>query len=171
MSVSMYVITQEMERLEELYEASINEETGELDNADTLEQLELEINSLLVNKSEGIIKYMRMEELAEKALKEEIDRLTALRKRKQKKIEGFKNYIEFNMTKIGVKKIETNVGNLGLRKSVKTIVNEDIIAFDEKYAKVEEVVKYDKTIIKKLLSDGVKIDGAFLEDSYSVSIK
>lgn len=168
---SLYELTNEMIKLEQLYEDSINEETGELDNAEVLEKLEEEINQLLVNKSEGIIKYLRMNELEEKALKEEIDRLTALRKRKQKKIEEFKNYIESNMLKIGVKKIETTIGSLGLRKSVKTIVNEDLIKFDERYAIKEEVVKYDKTAIKKLLSEGVEIEGANLEENFSLNIK
>jgi hypothetical protein len=169
--MSLYAITEEMVRIENLYLESVNEETGEIENIEMLEQLDTELKEMLVKKSEGIVKYFRNEEANIGSIKEEIARLTALKKRKEKKLEGFKNYIESNMIKIETKKIETSLGNISLRKSVKTVVNEDIVEKDERYWKQEITDKFDKTEIKKLLVNGEIIAGASLEESFSVSIK
>lgn len=168
---SLYELTQDILDLEAMYENAIDEETGEIVDAEVLEKLEEELYEMLTKKSDGIIRYFKNEESTIKSIKEETDRLTALRKRKEKKLEGFKNYIETNMLKIGTKKIETGLGNISIRKSVQTVVNEDVIEFDERFAKKVETIKYDKTEIKKLLSEGVEIEGASLVENYSVSVK
>lgn len=168
---SLYDLTQDILDLEAMYESAIDEETGEIIDAEVLEKLEEELHEMLLKKSDGIIRYFKNEESTIKSIKEEIDRLTALRKRKEKKLEGFKNYIETNMLKIGTKKIETGLGNISIRKSIQTVVNEDVIEFDERFAKKIETIKYDKTEIKKLLSEGVEIEGASLVENFSVSVK
>lgn len=168
---SLYQISEEFLHLEQLYEEAINEETGEIENVEKLEEIEASLQRMLVNKSENIIKYIRSEEATIKAFKEEEDRLKKCRQAKEKKLESFSRYIKDNMTKMGSKPIETNLGKISLRKSVKTIVNEDLIEFNEKYAVKQEVIKYDKTTIKKLLSEGTEIKGAYLEENFSVNIK
>ncbi len=167
----LYEITQEFERLEALYDEAVNEETGEIENSDILEQIEIELDNLLKNKSEGIVKYFKVEEANIKMLKEEEARLKTLRQRKEKKLEGFKNYIESNLVRMGKKKVETPFGNISLRASKKTMVNEDLIPFSEEYAIKQEVIKYDKTTIKKLLDSGVVIEGAWIEENVTVNIK
>ncbi|MGL5100869.1 MAG: siphovirus Gp157 family protein [Fusobacteriaceae bacterium] len=169
--MNLYQITEEMRLLDDLYLQSIDEETGEIADSDILEELDVRLKEMLINKSEGIIKYFRNEEASIKALKDEEVRLGTLRKRKEKKIEGFKRYIESNMMKIEAKNIETNLGKISLRKSVKTIVNEEFISKDERYWRAETVNKFDKATIKKLLVEGEVIEGASLEDSFSITIK
>ncbi|MGL5962661.1 MAG: siphovirus Gp157 family protein [Cetobacterium sp.] len=168
---SLYEITNEFIELERLYEDSIDEETGELCNTEYLEALEVKLGLLLEEKSEGVIKYMKNMESDVVALKSEEKRLNELRKRKEKKIEGFKRYLEQNLNRMGKNKINTALGTISLRKSIQTLINEDIITYDERYSRKIEIIKYDKASIKKLLEEGVDIEGASVVDNYTVSIK
>lgn len=171
--MTLFEITKEFEKFEEQFLLSIDEETGEIINPELLNQLESELEKMLSDKSENIIRYVRAKELSIKATDEEIERLKQLKKSNEKQLDNFKKYIIMNMFKLGKKKIETGVGNISITKSVKTIVDESIIKKDPRYYREETKIerKYDKNEIKKLLNQGEKIDGAYLEENNSIKIK
>lgn len=168
---SLYELTNEFLELDRLYMESVDEETGEIINAHKLEEVEVRLGKLLEEKSEGIIKYTKNLESDIASLKLEEKRLTELRKRKEKKLDGFKKYIEFNLVRIGKNKIDTNIGSISIRKSVQTVINEDVIEYNPQYATKSEVIKYDKATIKKLIEQGEEIDGATLVENLNVNIK
>lgn len=169
--MKLYEITNEMEALNQLYEECIDPDTGEIVDSEVLEELDESVRKILTEKSEGIIKFFRNEELELKMIKEEIERLNTMKKRKERKIEGFKNYILMNMNRIGENRITTPVGNIILRKSVKAIIDETVIPKDSRYWSQEIINKYDKNEIKKLIKDGVQIEGVSFEESVSINIK
>lgn len=169
--MKLYEISKEFLALEELWESSINLETGEIQNCEVLEELETIIKEMLKNKAENIIKYIRNEEASIKAIKEEEERLAKLRKDREKKINNFKEYIKNNMQIMKENSITTNVGSIKLRNSQSTVIDERFIQYDPRYATKETVYKYDKRLIKDLLQKGETIRGASIQNNLSINIK
>ena len=168
--MKLYELVQEDQKLNELFLSAIDEETGEIKDSKTLEELETELKNALTEKSAGIIKIFRNKEADLETLETEIERLTVLKKRMKKDIENFKEYIKFNMEKMSLKKIETNLGKLSLRESTSTDV------FDEELVPKEfmrEKITYEpeKEKIKKSLKSGEEVPGARLIIKTSLSIK
>lgn len=80
----------------------------------------------LENKSSNIIKYIRNVSLEVDILSQEEERLEKLRKQKEKKVNSLKKYLANILTSLEKNKIETDLGTLGLRKSISvSIVLED----------------------------------------------
>ena len=171
--MTLFEISKEFEKLEEKILLSINDGTGEIENAELIDEIEKELEEMLSNKSENIIRYIRAKELSIKATDEEIERLKKYKKSSEKHLDSFKNYVLMNMYKMGKTNLETNIGKISISKSVKTIVNEAIIKKDPRYYRAETKVehKFDKNVIRKLINNGEKIDGAFIEESSSIKIK
>lgn len=171
MSLKLHEITKEMEAFEEMYESCINEETGEIVDADTIKLLEEQMNDMLMKKGEGIIKYFINKEAEIKAIKTEEDRLKKKRVSSENKLDNFKNYIMINMLKIGTKKIETPIGNISVSNSKSTIVDDKVCPHDARYWTPDDKGKFDKKVIKKLLESGEKIAGASISENTTVNIK
>lgn len=170
--MKLYEITNEFKNFDELFDSSIDQETGEIVEARTLELLEKELETSLSNKSSDIIKFLRVQELALEELDEEIKRLQALKKRQAKKMDSFKNYLAFNMKKLGKKKVETILGNLVLSQSTSVdIYDESSIPKEYKKMKVVEEISISKTEISKTLKAGGEVPGARLILKDNINIK
>ena len=168
--MNLYQLTTEVKGLEELITESINEETGEIENADVLQELEKEVVDQLTNKSTGIIKYFRNNDLTLEMIDEEIKRLQALKKVKKNENDNFKKYVIYCMEQMGVKKIETPLGNISLRASKSVDVYDEMLV-DKKYFK--EVIEYklSKTDLKKAIESGEDVQGARIVRKNSLIIK
>ena len=115
----------------------------------------------LQSKNSNIIKYIRNVSLEVEVLSQEEDRLEKLRKQKEKKV---------NSLNLDKNKIETELGNLGLRKSVSVAIdNLDLIP--KKYIQKKIELVPDKRILSELLKQGKNIKGVHLEDKYSLQIR
>lgn len=171
--LNLYEITKENVALEELFLMAIDEETGEIADSDVLTQLEVELQNQLINKGSGIIKYVKNTELLLDSIDSEIKRLQTLKKTGESRLEKFQAYVINNMERLGTKKIETSLGNLVLRSSISTAIDETVVPKDERYfsTEVKTVEKFDKTKIKKLLQDGEMIFGAALVIKNNLNIK
>jgi len=124
----------------------------------------------LENKSSNIIKYIRNVSLEVEILSQEEDRLEKLRKQKEKKVNSLKKYLTDILLNLDKNKIETELGNLGLRKSVSVAIdNLDLIPKRYIQKKVELVP--DKRMLSELLKQGKNIKGVHLEDKYSLQIR
>ena len=124
----------------------------------------------LENKSSNIIKYIRNVSLEVEVLSQEEDRLEKLRKQKEKKVNSLKKYLTDILLNLDKNKIETELGNLGLRKSVSVAIdNLDLIPKRYIQKKVELVP--DKRMLSELLKQGKNIKGVHLEDKYSLQIR
>lgn len=171
--MKLYEITEELEKLEAMYELTYDEETGELNELEfnEIQAMEEEMKNLLSNKSDSIIKYIKNLESDMNVLKEEEKRLKDRREKLEKKKEWLKTYLMENMLKLGYTKVESTYGTLSTRKSKSTVINEAIIPKDKRYWSVETKDKFDKNKIRKLIESGEKILGAYIQESTSVVIK
>lgn len=124
----------------------------------------------LKSKSSDLIKYIRNLELENTVTKLEIERLEDLKKGKEKKIKSIKNYIKGILLDLDKKKVETELGNLSLRKTTSVEIT-DITKIPKEYLVVKEEVTPSKKLIGDSLKKNILIDGAVLKEDYSVLIK
>ena len=124
----------------------------------------------LQSKSSNIIKYIRNVTLEVEVLSQEENRLEKLRKQKEKKVSSLKKYLTDILLNLDKNKIETELGNLGLRKSVSVAIdNLDLIP--KKYIQKKVELVPDKRMLSELLKQGKNIKGVHLEDKYSLQIR
>ena len=151
-----------------------------MDRAENGELTDEEYNKLgeelaleLQNKSSNIIGYVRNSELLIEAMKAEEKRISDMRKAGEAKLEKFKQYVLENMERLGLSKIQTELGALSVSKNPMSveIENEDEIPSEFK----QEVVttKIDKTAIKNhFKTTGEIIPGTkIIDDKMSLRIK
>ena len=137
------------------------------------EEIEKELTTLLHEKSQNIIGYMRNIELTIDAMKTEEKRISEQRKALENKIENFKSYVKECMESNGFQKIDTGLGSLTIAKNPMSveIENEDEIPSEFK----QEIVttKIDKNAIKKHIKEtGEIIPGVIIvDDKTSLRIK
>lgn len=168
--MKLYELVSEEKKLNELFILAIDEETGEIRDNETLEQLETELKNALVNKSEGIIKVIRNQESDLEMVTAEIERLTNLKNKIKKELENFKSYIKFNMKKMDIKKIETSLGNISLRQSTATEIYDET-SLPKEFLKEKITYTPSKTEIKKAIENGQEVKGARLIVNTSLTIK
>lgn len=133
---------------------------------DIMEYLKEELKS----KSSDLIKYIRNLELENTVTKLEIERLEDLKKSKEKKIKSIKSYIKGILLDLDKKKVETELGNLSLRKTTSVEIT-DITKIPKEYLVVKEEITPSKKLIGDSLKKNILIDGAVLKENYSVLIK
>ena len=168
--MKLYELVSEEQKLNELFLTAIDEETGEIRDNETLEELETELKNALVNKSEGIIKVIRNQESDLEMVTAEIERLTNLKNKMKKEIENFKSYIKFNMKKMELKKVETSLGNISLRQSTVTEIYDEA-SLPKEFLKEKITYTPSKTEIKKAIESGQEVKGARLVVNTSLTIK
>lgn len=151
-----------------LFEKAENEELTQ----EEIEQQGNELALALKNKSTSIIGYVRNLDLTSEALKNEIDRLTTMKKAVDNKNTKFKEYVKENMEKLNLQKIDTELGSLTIAKNPVSVEIYDENMISDEYKKEKITVTIDKTAIKNAIKDGKKIQGARLvEDKTSLRIK
>ena len=168
--MKLYEITSEMRVLDELFLSCIDEETGEVKDDGVIDILEQELKLQLQTKGAGIIKSFKNSEAMLNGVDEEIKRLQALKKSISNQINSRKEYIVRNMEMMGITKIETELGNLSLRKS-KSVNIYDESLIDKKFIEIETKEKISKTEIKKAIEAGENVQGANIVEKNSVNIK
>lgn len=146
-------------------------ENGEL----TPEEIQEQGNDLalaLKNKSTSIIGYVRNSELMSEAIKNEIDRLTAMKKAVDNRIDKFKEYVKENMERLDIPKIDTEIGTMSISKNPASVEIYDETLITDKYKKSKITVAIDKAAIKNDLKAGKEVQGArLIEDKTSLRIK
>ena len=168
--MKLYEITSEMRALDELFLSCIDEETGEVKDDGVIDILEQELKLQLQTKGAGIIKSFKNSEAMLNGVDEEIKRLQALKKSISNQINSRKEYIVRNMEMMGITKIETELGNLSLRKS-KSVNIYDESLIDKKFIEIETKEKISKTEIKKAIEAGENVQGANIVEKNSLKIK
>ena len=103
-------------------------------------------------------------------MREEIERLEKFKKTKEKKLEFLKKYLVQTMLELKEKKIETDLGSYGIRKSTKVrIVDETLIPKD--FIKVKTEKTLDKIGIANYIKNYGELPGAKIIENYSLQIK
>lgn len=124
----------------------------------------------LKNKSSSLLKYIQDLQAKSKIAKEESDRLLKLSKARLNKAERLKNYLVSTLQALEMKKIETDLGSYGLRRSPAVDVY-DMAALPDEFIRVTEERKADKEKIKEYIKANGELKGARIVDNYSLQIR
>ena len=143
----------------------------DMHEVEEVEKIKAIIEAEIETKSTGIVAVVRNLEATVDAIDTEIKRLTDLKKVKKNNIDRLKEYTKECMELRGVKKLETSLGNISIRKTpgAVNILDEAIIPLN--YITIEQVKKVDKKALLKDLKDGLIIDGVELKTGTSLTIK
>ena len=169
---TLWQLTEQGSKLEEMIENSINWETGEVDeNYDQLTDLKDEINALVVSKGKDLIYVLRKQDNYAEAIDEEIKRLQALKKSYAKKKENLSNYIKICMIVNNIKAIETPIGKLSVVNNAESVEIYDESLIDKKFIKTKIEETISKTDIKNAIKNGEEVQGARLVRNTRLAIK
>lgn len=146
-------------------------EQGEL-TKEEIEEQGKDLAISLKNKSTSIIGYIRNLDLTSEAIKNEIDRLTTMKKAIDNKNIKFKEYVKQNMEELELQKIDTELGTLSITKNPASVEVYDENMISDEYKKEKLTVSIDKTAIKNAIKNGKEVQGArLIEDKTSLRIK
>lgn len=120
------------------------EEIGDMEKAEIIETIE----DLIKNKAESIIAVVKNFESRIAATKTEEKRLADYRKGEEKKLERLQEYTLGCLERGNIKKLETNLGRISLRKKPASLVILDENQVPDIYKTVKEVLTIDKAQIK-----------------------
>lgn len=149
----------------DIFLESNQEEMDKENYDDVMEYLREELES----KSSNIVRYIRNLELENVVAKTEIDRLEEIKKNREKKIASLKGYIKGILLELDKKKIETDLGNISLRRTTSVEII-DISKIPE-YLTVKEEVTPSKKMIGDSLKKNIAVSGAILKEDYSLLLK
>ncbi len=159
----LYELTNDLKVLEEQIELlnTQDDTESELMIAD-IETIKDTIKNLIEAKSEGIVAIMRNWDSDIDSIDSEIDRLKDLKVRITNKKEKLREYTLNCLEESGIKKIETSLGNVSVRKGTGLVNITDYNSIDDKYIEIVTTKKYDKTAIKNDIKNGIEVAGAEL---------
>lgn len=145
------------------FEFEIDEETGEILNANGLDELEIAKEEKIENIGLWIKNLLAEAE----AVKHEKDNMAIRQKRLEKKAESLKGYLTYALNG---EKFSTPRVAMSFRKSESVVIPDDAVVPDE-YCNISVVKKPDKTVIKKALKEGKEVLGAELVTKQNIQIK
>lgn len=146
------------------------ESEGNDSDKENYSEIMLFLKEEIKKKSSSIIQYIQNIQALNKSAKEEADRLQKLIKTRSNKIERLKSYLVTTLQVLEAKKIETDLGSYGLRRSSAVDVY-DIAALPEEFIRVTEERKADKEKIKEYIKANGELKGARIVDNYSLQIR
>lgn len=147
-------------------------EEGEL-TEEEYNQLGEELALELQQKGSGIIGFTQNEESLITAIDTQIKRLQELKKLKQNKLDKFKQYVKDNMERLGITKMDTELGTLSIAKNPMSVEIESEAEIPEQFKQQVITIKIDKTAIKNHFKEtGEIIPGTkIIDDKTSLRIK
>lgn len=160
---SIYELNKNYQEVSTLLESAETDEELQAIN-DTLKMLDVSIEE----KVENTAKYIKNVESDIEGIKAEINRLTALKKQKERNTEWLKSNIEYALKNKGIEKLEVGTFKCGYRKS-ESVEVDNLKAIPSDYTKTE--IKPDKTAIKKALKAGEEINGVHIQTNMNFYIK
>ena len=145
------------------FEFEIDEETGEILNADELDNLHMEREQ----KIENIALYVKNLEAEKAAVKGEKDNMALREKRLGKKIDSLKNYLGYALKG---ERFNTPRVVVSYRKSESINIPDDALV-EDKYCNISVIRRPDKTVIKDAIRKGEDVHGAELVVKTNVLVK
>lgn len=142
----------------------VDEETGEILQADALHAVEAEAS----DKIEATALYLRELDAEAKAAKDEADRMIARVKSMQKRSDYLKAMLLEALHATGKVKTARVTVSIRTTKAVEIAEGADL---PEAYTTVKHIVSPNKTAIKDALSAGIEVPGCHIEERESVQIR
>ena len=145
---------------------------NDIESVEDLEVIREIIKKEIQNKSTGIVAVVRNLESNIAAIDTEIKRLQELKRLKQNNITRLKEYTKECMNIQGIKKLETSLGNISIRKTPASVKILDETKIPLEYLNVKQVTSIDKKTLLDDLKDGLILEGiAELSQGTSLTIK
>ena len=145
---------------------------NDIESVEDLETIREIIKQEIQNKSTGIVAVVRNLESNIAAIDTEIKRLQELKRLKQNNITRLKEYTKECMNIQGVKKLETSLGNISIRKTPASVKILDETKIPSEYLTIKQVTNIDKKTLLDDLKDGLILEGiAELSQGTSLTIK
>ena len=166
--MNIYNLTTEILSLEDKLLDTVDQDTGELD--------EMICKELAVRREEFNAKALQIADLyrsleaKEKAVDDEVARLTEMFCRIGKVKERIKSNLASACIALGVEKIDGIHSNISFRASEQTIIDDEDLIPDD-FKKIKQVVSVDKTKVKNGIKLGMEIPGAHVEQKLNIQIK
>lgn len=162
MNTSLYHITSEQLRINELLEESGGELTPEIEEAIMLNE------ENFIAKSEGYIEAIAYFKARQEAAKVRIEEMQRIKKTAENAEKRLKERMQWAMEIMGRDKVEVGLHKLSLRNTqVVNIISE--AALPNEFIKVETSI--DKVKLKEALKTGAIIPGAELKYNQSIQIR
>jgi hypothetical protein len=167
--MNLYQITQEFLEL-----ASMIEDAGGEVNDAILEELAISRENFS-HKAEGYARLILKWDSEIEAAAAEVKRIQALKKAKENSVARLKETLLFALqafgqedAKSGIKRYDTALFKLSTRRSQAVEITDEASLPDDCFVIKREV---SKTAIKKLLEEGLELDGAGMKENVSLQIK
>lgn len=165
MSKSLFQIQSEYLQLAEILEDNGGEITPELEDQLNINQEQLQLKgvnyALVVRQLDG----------EAEIIKNEIDRLTKLKKSKENAAQRLKDTLKGAMELYGIQSIKGDLINITLRNNSAGVVIENESDIPKDYITEKVVTTPDKKAIKAAIDSGIEVKGAYLTYSKSLLIK
>lgn len=145
------------------FDYEIDEETGEILNAEALDALQLARDE----KIEGVGLWIKNLQAEAEAVKKEKDAMADRQKRLEKKAESLKRYLEWALAG---EKFSTPRIAMTFRKSESVLIPDEAL-LDDRFVNITMVKKPDKKLIKDTLKAGREVPGAELVTKQNLQIK
>lgn len=145
------------------FEYEIDEETGEILNAEALDQLQMARE----DKIEGVGLWIKNLTAEAEAVKKEKDAMADRQRRLEKKVESLKRYLEWALQG---EKFSTPRISMTFRRS-ESVYIPDETELDDRFVNITMVKKPDKKLIKDTLKAGLEVPGAELVTKQNLQIK
>ena len=156
--MTLYEINEQMQNC-----IIVNEETGEcIVDERKLAELEVERET----KIENIALYIKNLTAEQPVIQAEINRLQAMKKANEKKVESLREYLKQQLNGQKFRTVKTSVSF----RSVPVVTLTDTKKIPDQFKRYTEPT-VDKIAIKKAIADGEKVEGASLTYSTSIIIK
>lgn len=165
-NLNLYNITDRfVEIMDKVQEGEITEEQ--------YNELGQELAIALQNKSIGIIGYVQNKEALIDAVDSQIKRLQELKKSESNNLDKFKQYVKENMEKLGITKLETEIGKISIAKNPLSVEIENEDEIPQEFKQEVVTVKIDKTAIKNHFKETGEIAAGtrIINDKTSLRIK
>lgn len=166
--MNLYQLTENFLEVDRLIDEYI--EAGQEDLANNLVEANKIIAQEIQNKSNGFVYMFRNIDSQIEAIDGEIKRLQELKKQKQNKSDNLKMMLKVNMEALGVKKLETDLGNISIRNNPGKVNVMDERLIPDTYKEVVETVKVDKKAILKDIKAGMAVGGVVIEYGTSLTV-
>ena len=145
------------------FDYEIDEETGEILNAEALDALQLARDE----KIEGVGLWIKNLQAEAEAVKKEKDAMADRQRRLEKKAESLKNYLAYALQG---ERFSTPRIAISWRKSESVLIPDEAL-LDARFVNITMIKKPDKKLIKDTLKAGREVPGAELITKQNLQIK
>lgn len=166
--MNLYGLTKEYEEAYDNFLASIDEDTGEIDES-RLAALDA-VDKNFCEKAIDYATLIRALKGRQTELKAEIARLTAINGKFDKFIERLSKRLSEACQTAQKTKIEGMHATISFIKSERVVIDDEAAVPDE-YKKAKTVITPSATLIGKAIRDGIEVPGAHIERHMNLQIK